>query len=80
MEELQTRIRSLEDEKFSYEKEMRELRNKLEEEFLVLVSQIHGDLNLENILVLPEKNSIRLIDFAHAGKMEPILHVSSLHP
>lgn len=45
----------------------------LHEELIVKKSRIHGDLNLENILVLDELNLIKLIDFRHARE-DHILH------
>ena len=45
----------------------------LDEELIVKKSHIHGDLNLENILVLNELDLIKLIDFRHARE-DHILH------
>ncbi len=37
------------------------------------IATIHGDFNLENILIEPETNTVSLIDFADARK-DPVLH------
>lgn len=45
----------------------------LEEEHRVRVGNVHGDLNLENVLVDPEARTVHLIDFALARE-DHVLH------